>query len=61
MDCINIQDVIESVENDDLIGFCIACGVKHFNIEPDARNYECENCGLNEVYGAEEILMMYDY
>jgi hypothetical protein len=26
-------------------------------VEPDARKYECESCGANSVYGAEELLM----
>lgn len=38
-------------------GFCIACGADADGCEPDARGYECESCGENKVYGAEEILM----
>jgi hypothetical protein len=38
-------------------GFCIACGASRFQVEPDARNYECDSCGADEVFGAEEILM----
>lgn len=49
----SIQEVME-----DYGGFCIKCGAEHYNIEPDARNYECEECGENQVFGAEEILMM---
>jgi hypothetical protein len=39
-------------------GFCLACGAEHDGCEPDARNYECEECGERKVFGAEEILMM---
>lgn len=38
-------------------GFCIVCGASRFQVEPDARNYQCEACGADEVFGAEEILM----
>ena len=37
--------------------FCIACGHGHGGCEPDARGYECEACGENEVYGDEELLL----
>lgn len=39
-------------------GFCVACGTEHDDCEPDARNYKCDKCGLNQVFGAEELLMM---
>lgn len=53
-----INQVIEAVESDDNCGFCIKCGAEHYGIEPDARKYECEYCGENAVYGAEELLLM---
>lgn len=37
-------------------GFCHACGEDADGCEPDARNYECEGCGENEVFGAEETM-----
>lgn len=37
-------------------GFCKACGERHESCEPDARNYRCESCGKNEVFGAQELL-----
>ena len=43
----------------DDIGYCIKCGAEHYGIEPDARTYECEECGKNTVYGAQEIIIMY--
>ena len=39
-------------------GFCVACGEYHDGCEPDARNYHCEACGQNKVFGAQEILIM---
>jgi hypothetical protein len=38
-------------------GFCIACGCEAEGVEPDAREYECEACGTDAVYGAEELLL----
>ena len=38
-------------------GFCIRCGSEADGVEPDARRYECEACGENGVYGAEELLL----
>lgn len=42
-------------------GFCAACGADADNCEPDARGYECEECGATAVYGAEEFLFMGDW
>jgi hypothetical protein len=41
-----------------LQGFCLACGAVRDCCEPDARRYECEECGNHLVYGADEILVM---
>lgn len=51
---------IEQIESaiEDYNGYCIECGAEHDCCEPDAREYPCEECGLNKVYGAEEIIMM---
>jgi len=38
-------------------GFCVVCGHEQEGCEPDAQNYECEECGENMVFGAAEILM----
>lgn len=38
-------------------GFCIVCGNQQDECEPDARNYECDECGRNQVFGAAELLM----
>ena len=37
-------------------GFCIRCGEEQKECEPDAQAYECDECGANAVYGAEELL-----
>jgi hypothetical protein len=40
-------------------GLCLACGEwKYGDCEPDARDYECDDCGVLKVYGTEEALMM---
>ncbi len=59
---ITLDQVIAAVEfrNTSLsnIGFCIACGASCDGVEPDAHDYECEVCGENKVFGAEELLVM---
>ena len=55
---VTIEKVMEAVGADDSLGFCTACGAEAFGVEPDARNYECEECGATEVFGAEELLIM---
>jgi len=37
-------------------GFCVVCGAKH-SCEPDARNYTCDRCEAEQVFGAEELLL----
>ena len=54
---ITLDQILAAVE-DDYIGICIACGNEQEGVEPDARKYECESCGKEQVYGAEELLMM---
>jgi hypothetical protein len=55
---ITTDRVIDAVQNDDLTGFCLACGEDAYNVEPDARQYPCEACDENAVYGAQEVLFM---
>ena len=54
--CITVDDVSAAMEVDDCIGFCAACGVEHFGVNPNARNYPCEECGKYQVYGADDLL-----
>jgi len=60
-DSITLERVTEAVKSEmfglDNPGFCIACGADHDNCEPDARGYECYECGENKVYGAAELLL----
>ncbi len=50
--------VTAAVQEDNTTGFCLACGCEALGVEPDARSYECEECGERRVYGAEEVLFM---
>jgi len=52
----SLEDVEQAME--DMEGFCVACGHQQSGVEPDARKYECEDCGEQAVYGAEEIVIM---
>jgi len=54
---IDMERIIEAVEADDNIGFCVACGKEAEGCEPDARKYKCECCGVRAVYGAEELML----
>lgn len=50
--------VKESMFGMESIGFCLACGADRDGVEPDARNYRCDECGQMAVFGAEEIMLM---
>jgi hypothetical protein len=39
-------------------GFCLNCGKKTREVEPDARKYTCPFCKAEKLYGLEELLMM---
>ena len=54
----SLEQVMTAVEADDNIGICRKCGYEHYGVEPDAENYECEDCGEKEVFGAEQLLIM---
>ena len=54
----DIDRVIEAVQGDELVGFCLECGEERDGCEPDARGYECYACGAMRVMGAEELLLM---
>jgi predicted RNA-binding Zn-ribbon protein involved in translation (DUF1610 family) len=59
MNKLSMNDVIAAAANEEeYIGFCLACGDEAYGVEPDARRYECESCGEQKVYGAQEILLM---
>lgn len=58
---LTVARVMKAIEREmsslDNPGFCIACGADADGCEPDARGYECEDCGKRTVYGAEELLI----
>jgi len=54
----SIDQIVEAVESGEYLGFCLECGAEHDGCEPDAREYECRECGARAVYGAEECLLM---
>jgi len=52
-----VMDAVERYHTSlDNPGFCVECGEEADGVEPDARRYECESCGLPGVYGAEDLL-----
>jgi ferredoxin len=53
-----LEEIEEAILSESYYGFCIACGACRDGCEPDAREYECEECGEHKVYGAEELLLM---
>jgi predicted RNA-binding Zn-ribbon protein involved in translation (DUF1610 family) len=58
LEVLNSEALVEAIESGEYVGFCLACGAENYGVEPDARKYECEDCGEEKVYGAEELLMM---
>ncbi len=58
---ITIERVTKAVEEQmfglENPGFCVSCGADADGCEPDAREYECVECGEKAVYGAAELLM----
>jgi hypothetical protein len=55
---VTIERVMQAIEEDNSLGFCLGCGAEASGVEPDAREYQCEECGQRKVYGAEELLFM---
>jgi predicted RNA-binding Zn-ribbon protein involved in translation (DUF1610 family) len=54
-----VSTALEMAERDDCEGLCIACGQEVDGVEPDARNYPCDACGADRVFGAEEIILQF--
>jgi len=50
--------VLDAIQRDDLIGFCFACGAENKLVKPDARNRICDKCAADEVFAAQELLLM---
>lgn len=55
---IPLETVEEAIMSGDYVGFCLECGAEKDGCEPDARNYECDECGTFAVFGAEECIIM---
>ena len=55
---IDADEIMRAVQDDEMVGFCRSCGEMADGVEPDAEKYECECCGENQVYGAEQLLLM---
>jgi len=54
-----VYEVSEDEYHEGCNGICLSCGqIQYGGIEPDARGYECDDCGDFHVYGLEEALMM---
>ena len=51
-----IEEAEESTFGMGSEGFCVRCGASRSGCEPDAREYPCESCGENAVYGACELV-----
>jgi hypothetical protein len=50
------EDYAEATES--YQGWCTHCeSFTRFNVEPDARKYDCDQCHLQTVYGAEQALL----
>lgn len=56
---LTIDTVIEAVERDDCVGFCMTCGAECSEVEPDLVRGECSSCDAQDVYGAEEIIIRF--
>jgi len=56
---LTMDQILSARDADDSLGFCIECGAEANGVEPDARRYTCESCGKPNVYGAEELLIMF--
>lgn len=44
--------------NDAGQGVCLACGGFRDAVEPDAEGYDCEICGVAQVFGLEVALIL---
>ncbi len=49
----------KAVEAGENLGYCTSCLAERDCVEPDAENYECEECGSLKVFGAEQIILIF--
>ena len=54
---VTFEEIQAATVEDASPGFCIGCGMRTDGVEPDAAQYNCEDCGGNTVYGAEELVV----
>lgn len=54
---ITLERILELCEQDENIGICRQCGAEQSNVEPDASNTRCEECGAHLMTGAETLLI----
>ena len=58
------KEVIQVTEDeyhelrDEYGGICLSCHNRQYGVEPDAHGYCCEDCGEEQVFGVEELLVM---
>jgi hypothetical protein len=51
------EELHEHMESYD--GFCLRCGEwSEGGVEPDAEDYECQNCGSHSLCGAEQVVSL---
>ena len=51
------EDHIDELYDNVVPGFCKSCAAYYGQVEPDARGYECDNCGELDVSSVVEILL----
>jgi len=56
---VTLERVIDIVEKDTYLGFCVHCGKEYNNIELEADGYWCDTCDQSSVYGAAKILIAF--
>lgn len=57
--CIKLSENEFRSNDSDYNGVCLACGkIATGSTEPDAREYQCEFCEENRVFGFQELLVM---
>lgn len=55
--CLTEEEYFDHLDNND--GVCLACtDWTDGRVEPDAEEYECEECGASAVCGAEQALIL---
>lgn len=52
------HEIAQAITDSEYLGLCRHCGSVAECVEPDARNYKCGACGMLEVFGLEELLLM---